>query len=399
MSAPPRRLRLAHLTTSDISLALLLATEFEADVEAGYETFAVSAAGPYVERLPEGVSHVPIPSLTRAWDLNRDRKAASELLSVLRVLRLDVLHTHNPKSGVMGRILGRAARIPVVVNTCHGLWVRPEDGLARKGFVLGSEALAGLASDAELYQNDLDRQTLSRFVPSARAWTVGNGIDLDRFRRDAEAGARLRAALGISADALVVGGVGRTVAEKGIVELAEAARRLDREVEVIWVGPEDDTKSDRINSDLEGLRFVDEQRDMVAVYSALDVFVLPSHREGFSRSAMEAAACGCAMVLTDIRGCREVGTDGRHLLLVPPREPEALATAIGRLLDDAGLRDRLQEAAVERARQTFDQWAVAGMSIETYRRVALRKGLPWAVDAPRAPRDPWRRDVNGDTDG
>ena len=122
---------------------------------------------------------------------------------------------------------------------------------------------------------------------------------------------------------------------------------------------------------------------MVAVYSALDVFVLPSHREGFSRSAMEAAACGCALVLTDIRGCREIGTDGEHLLLVPPRDPEALAAAICRLVDDTGLRDRLGRAAVERARRAFDQRAVAAMSIETYRRVALRKGLPWAVDAPR----------------
>ncbi|HEU5149615.1 MAG TPA: glycosyltransferase [Iamia sp.] len=385
MNGPPRRLRLAHLTTSDISHALLLATELEVDVAAGYETFAISADGPYVDRLPDGVTHVPIRSLTRAWDVRSDGRAARELFGVLRDLRLDVLHTHNPKTGVMGRLLGRAARIPVVVNTCHGLWVRPDDGLGRKGFVLGAEALAGLASDAELYQNDLDRRTLARAVPQARAWTVGNGIDLTRFRRDPEAGARLRAALGIAPDALVVGGVGRRVEEKGIGELAEAARGLDRDVEVIWVGPADAAKADQVTGDLAGLRFVDEQTDMVAVYSALDVFVLPSHREGFSRSAMEAAACGCAMVLSDIRGCREIGTDGEHLLLVPPRDPAALAAAIGRLVDDANLRHRLAEAAAARARRAFDQRAVAAMSIETYRRIALRKGLPWAVAAPRAP--------------
>lgn len=379
------RLRLAHLTTSDISLALLLATELQVDVEAGYETFGISAAGLYVDRLPEGVTHVPVPSLSRSWDLSRDGRAARELLAVLRDLRLDVLHTHNPKTGVLGRILGRAARIPVVVNTCHGLWVRPEDGLGRKGFVYGAETLAGWASDAELYQNDLDRQVLSSVIPSGRAWTVGNGIDLTRFRRDPEAGARLRADLGIARDALVVGGVGRRVAEKGIEELAAAARRIDGEAEVIWVGPADDAKTDQITGDLDGVHFVDEQRDMVAVYSALDVFVLPSHREGFSRSAMEAAACGCAMVLTDIRGCREIGTDGEHLLLVPPRDPAALAEALDRLIGDPDLRQRLGAAATDRARQAFDQRAVAAMSLETYRRIALRKGFPWASDAPRAP--------------
>lgn len=388
MTGPGRPLRLAHLTTADISLALLLTTELQLDVEAGYETFGISAPGPYVERLPEGVTHVPVPSLTRAWDVRSDGRAARELLALLRGLDLDVLHTHNPKTGVLGRLLGRAARIPVVVNTCHGLWVRPEDGLGRKGFVYGAEALAGLASHAELYQNDLDRQALSPVVPDGRAWTVGNGIDLRRFRPDPAAGSRWRAALGIGPDTLLVGGVGRRVAEKGIVELAEASRRLDGDVEVIWVGPADDAKADEITGEVDGLRFVDEQHDMVAVYSALDVFVLPSHREGFSRSAMEAAACGCAMVLTDIRGCREIGTDGEHLLLAPPRDPAALAGAIGRLVGDAELRSALGEAAAHRARRAFDQRAVAAMSLDTYRRVALRKGLSWAPGAPRPPTAP-----------
>ena len=67
------------------------------------------------------------------------------------------------------------------------------------------------------------------------------------------------------------------------------------------------------------VRFVGERTDMPAIYSALDVFVLASYREGFSRASMEAAACGAAMVLTDIRGCREIGDDGVHLLLPRPR--------------------------------------------------------------------------------
>ena len=90
------------------------------------------------------------------------------------------------------------------------------------------------------------------------------------------------------------------------------------------------------------------------------------------------------MVLTDIRGCREVGTDGEHLLLVPPGDPAALAAALVRLVDDADLRRRLATKAVARARDAFDQRGVAGASAETYRRVAQRKGLTWAADAPRA---------------
>ena len=123
-------LRIAHLTTVDMSLALLLGTELEVDVAAGHEVFGISAPGPYVERVEAlGVTHVPVPSLSRAWDPRRDVAAFRRPLATIRRLDLDVLHTHNPKTGVMGRIAGRVARVPVVVNTCHGLWARPEDRL------------------------------------------------------------------------------------------------------------------------------------------------------------------------------------------------------------------------------------------------------------------------------
>jgi len=379
-----RPLRVAHLTTVDMSLALLLGTELRVDVERGFETFGISAAGPYVDQvIALGVTHVPVPSLTRSWDLRRDGQAARELLGVIRALRLDVLHTHNPKTGVLGRLLGRLASVPVVVNTCHGLWAGRGDGLAKRAFVLTAETVAAQASHAELYQNAEDRRTLRRAVPGRRAKVVGNGVDLGRFAPDPEAGAELRRELGVAPDELLVGGVGRRVAEKGIREFAAAARRLAGKARFAWVGPVDDDKadalSDDLSADLGGVLFLGERRDMPAVYSALDVFVLASYREGFSRSAMEAAACGTAMVLTDIRGCREVGSDEEHLLLVAPRDDVALADAISRLLVDEGLRARLGRAARERALALFDQRAIAHLSVSTYAAVARRRRLGWTT--------------------
>jgi glycosyltransferase involved in cell wall biosynthesis len=360
-------MRLAHLTTVDMSLALLLETELAADVEAGHTVFGISAPGPYVERVERlGVEHVALPSMTRAWDLKSDLAAARELAEALRRLDLDVLHTHTPKAGVMGRVLGRLLGVPVVVNTCHGLWVSPDDGLGKKVAVLCTEALAARFSHAELYQNDTDRQTLSRWVPQRRARTVGNGIDLTRFRPDPAARAAVRAELGVDDATNLVGGVGRRVAEKGIREYAAAARALAGRARFVWVGPDDEDKSDALRDAEEGVEFLGLRHDMPAIYAALDVFVLPSYREGFSRSAMEAAASGCALVLTDIRGCREVGTHDEHLLLVPPGEVAPLTEAIAALLDDPARRVRLAEAARERALQAFDQRAIAALSLATY---------------------------------
>jgi glycosyltransferase involved in cell wall biosynthesis len=170
------------------------------------------------------------------------------------------------------------------------------------------------------------------------------------------------------------------VEEKGVREYAEAARTVDGRARFVWVGPEDPDKPDALRGDLDGVRLLGERRDMPRIYNALDVFVLPSYREGFSRSAMEAAACGTAMVLSDIRGCREIGSDGEHLLLVPPRDPARLAQAIEILVRDERSREKLSECALARAREEFDQRRVARRSLTTYAEVARRKGLGWEVD-------------------
>jgi len=379
-----RPLRVAHLTTVDMSLALLLGTELRIDVASGLEVFGLSAPGPWVDKVEAlGVTHVPLASLTRSWDVARDAAAGRELFRALRDLELDVLHTHNPKTGVLGRLLGRAAGVPVVVNTCHGLWLRPGDGLARKAFVLGLEGIAARMSHFELYQNAEDQHTLRRAVPARRSLVVGNGVDLSRFRPDPDGRARVRRELGLRDGDLLVGGVGRRVAEKGIAEYAAAARTLAGKARFFWIGPDDPDKADALRADEAGVEFLGERSDMPAVYSALDVFVLPSHREGFSRSGMEAAACGVPSVLTDIRGCREVGAHEREVLLVPPHDVAALTGAIERVLLDAPLRAELGRAARERALIEFDQRAVARASLETYAAIARRKGLDWRIEGVR----------------
>ena len=374
---PSRSLRIAHLTTVDMSLALLLATELEADVAAGHEVFGISAVGPYVPRIEaRGVTHVPVASLTRSWDPRRDLEACLELFRTIRGLHLDVLHTHNPKTGAMGRVAGRLAGVPVVVNTCHGLWARPEDRWRKRAFVYVLEALAIRFSHYELFQNAEDLATLRPVLKRGRYCLVGNGVDLTRFGPDPEGRRRVRAELGVADDEILVGTIGRRVREKGMAEFLDVAARLRQRATFVWVGPVDETDPTAGVGHTDAVRFIEERTDMPAVYSALDVFVLASYREGMSRAAMEAAACGVPMVLTDIRGCREIGRDGEHLLLVPPHDGVALEKAVERLLTESGLRERLAAAARTRALAAFDQHRVANASLSTYAAVlAGSRGL------------------------
>ena len=366
-----RPARVAHVTTVDMSLALLLAGELRAQRDAGLDVVGISAPGPYVPRVEAlGVRHAPVPSLTRSWHPRRDVAAAGELARALRRERPDVLHTHTPKAGVLGRALGRLLGIPVVVNTCHGLWAGTARHPAVAAVATAVEAAAAWCSDVELYQNDRDRQTLRRLTPARRARTVGNGVPLDVFHPDPAGRRRVRAELGVADDEVLIGGVGRRVAEKGIAELAAVAEELGHRARFVWVGPADPDKPDHLDDAGAALTLLGERHDMPALYSALDVFVLPSYREGFSRSAMEAAACGCARVLSDARGCREVGEHGEHLLQVPVGDALALTEAIARLLDHPEERRRLAVAALARARASFDQRRLAADSTAAYRDAA-----------------------------
>ena len=288
-----------------------------------------------------------------------------------------MLHTHNPKTGVLGRVLGRVVGVPVVVNTCHGLWAGPGDRALKRALVYGAEAFAALFSDAELFQNAADLATLRRWTRPGRAAVVGNGTDLERFVPDDVQRKEVRRALGVADDEVLVGGVGRLVAEKGIAEFAETAARLTGRARFVWAGPEDPDKADALSGVDGSVAWLGEWTDMPGLYNALDVFVLPSYREGFSRSAMEAAACETAMVLSDIRGCREIGEDGVHLRLVPARDATALTRAVQQLVEDADARRRLGTAAGARARAEFDQRTIAARSLDAYAAVARRKRLGW----------------------
>jgi glycosyltransferase involved in cell wall biosynthesis len=386
-------MKVAHLTTVDVSLRYLLWAQLLGLRDAGAEVLGISAPGPWVEDLEAaGIRHVPLRSSTRAPSLGADARAARELRAVLREERPTVLHTHNPKPGVYGRVVGRLTGVPVVVNTVHGLYAMPTDPPAKRAAVYSLEAVAARFSDAELVQNPEDLALMRRLHLTRRdARLLGNGVDLTRFDpacRTAEDRACARAELGIDDETVLFGVVARLVAEKGYPELFDAFARLDRErVALVVIGGDDPEKPDALGRDViecaraAGVRFTGHRDDVDRLYGAMDVFVLASHREGFPRAAMEAAASGLPLIATDVRGCRQVVDDGVTGLLVPVRDADELAAAMRRLADDPSLRTTMGVAARQRAEAQFDERDVVRAVIDTYRDVAERKRIRWDLDA------------------
>ena len=382
-------IRVAHVTTVDLTLRFLLLGQLARLRDEGFEVSGISAPGPWVRDLEaEGIRHIPWPHATRSWSPGSDARALAELVRILRRERFDILHTHNPKPGVLGRLAGRLTGVPCVVNTVHGLYATRDDRPALRIPVIAFERMAARFSDLELYQSEEDLAWAREIglVDESKGVLLGNGTDLSQFDPAAVSQKRkaaLRRSLGIPEGSLVVGTAGRMVAEKGFREFFAAAREVRAAmpgVAFLVVGGGDPDKADAISSDEveragKDVVFAGWREDVRDLLAIMDVFVLASWREGVPRSAIEAAAMARPLVLTDIRGCREVGRHGREALLVPPRNPERLAMALIHLLRDGALRAQLGAAARARATAKFDERKVLDTVVARYGALLDLKGL------------------------
>lgn len=383
--------RVAHITTIDMSLRHLLLSQLRGLRRAGYQVFGISSPGPDVPVIEAaGIRHIPVP-MTRNVTPLADMVALWRLYRVMRRERFTIVHTHNPKPGLLGQLAARMAGVPVVVNTLHGFYFHDKMPPARRRFYIAMEKIAARCSDVILSQNREDIQTAiwEHICPPEKIKHLGNGIDIHRFDRERlapEALAQTRSGLGLPPGAPIVGFVGRLVEEKGILELLQAAgwvREHIPSIRLLIIGPVEFEKPDAFKPESAGQYgladaciFTGMRQDMPELYALMDVFVLPSHREGLPRSPMEASAISVPCVVTDIRGCREVVEHGRNGLLVPLGDVQALAGAIVELLTDREKARRMGEEGRRMALERFDERLVFEKVKAEYARLLQEKGFP-----------------------
>jgi len=182
------------------------------------------------------------------------------------------------------------------------------------------------------------------------------------------------------------------VLEKGYSELFEAWDRVRSdfpEAVLVVVGPADTDKADSVPADVlaraerTGVKFLGMRDDVEDLYCGFDVYVLASHREGFPRSAMEAAAGGLPILATNIRGCRQVVEDGVTGLLVPVRSADGIEAGLRELIGNTERRTDMGIAAARRALKEFDQQRIIDTTLNTYRTLMLGAGLTPPVGSAR----------------
>lgn len=378
-----------HVATADMGLRFLLLNQMRAIQAAGYRVMGISSDGPYrAEVEAAGVPVLPI-TMHRAISPGGDLVALARLVQLFRRLRPTIVHTHNPKPGLLGQLAARIAGVPIIVNTLHGFYFHAGSSSRQRRFYIALERIAARCSHAILSQNreDLATAIQERICTPGLISYLGNGINIAHFNQQTlkdEHQAALRAELGIPDDALVIGAVGRLVAEKGYHELFAAFRDLAQtrpNLHLLVVGPEEPAKADGLTAQTavdygiaDRTHFVGLRHDMPEMYGLMDVLAHASYREGFPRAPMEAAAMGIPVVATDIRGCREAIFDRQNGILVRVKNAAALAQGLARLLDDSTLRHAMGTLGRRIAVREFDEQVVFERVLATYERLLKERG-------------------------
>jgi glycosyltransferase involved in cell wall biosynthesis len=375
------RLRIAQVATTASSVRFLLTDHIQRLKAEGYEVEAVCAPdGTIAEIERSGIRVRQIPFVREPSPLP-DLRALEELWRLFRVERYDVVHSHTPKAGLLTPVAGRLAGIPHVVHTIHGLLFHDQSLL--KDRLLGGACewwTAGFAHRLlSQSREDIGVVTRLHMKSADRIFYIGNGIDIERFSPKVATREResMRRALGFGPDDVVVGMVGRLVREKGFLEYFEAMRQVMAarpNARTLIVGPNDAGQSDGLDKkdfaatlDPQRTTWLGHRNDLPAVFSAMDVFALPSYREGIPRTLMEASAMGLPTVATNIRGCREVLLDGHTGLLVEPRQVPPLRDALLRLIDDGDLRRNMGATGRAHIEAEFDSRVVLDRLASYYR--------------------------------
>jgi L-malate glycosyltransferase len=334
----------------------------------GHRSMLVAhAAGELRQRAKEGLELVPLAPKTE-MDLN----AAWRLSRLIKKLRPDVIHAHDPHAVAMAAL---------ALSMSTELDKPPLVASRRVDFHIKGNALSRWKYrqvDCFICASDAIRQmVVADGVPPGHVVTVHEEIDLERVA--ASPPVNLHQELWLPHNAPIVGNVAALVPHKGQRHLIEAAAIVVRSVPdarfvIAGEGELRPALEKQIKDHhLEKHVFLTGFRpDVLSMHKAFDLFVMSSITEGLGTSLLDAMACGKPIVATTAGGMPEVVVDGKTGLLVPPRDHERLAAAIIRLLGDERARQAMGAAGAARVRELFSAERMVQDTLGVYGRLAAR---------------------------
>lgn len=347
--------------------------------EDGYEVVVVSSPGKemdaFRERHPQEKT-IEVP-MERRISLTKDVKSLWKMIKVMRKEKPYMVHSMTPKAGLLTMIAGWLTGVPVRVHTFTGLVWPTEKGLKRKILMATDWLTCACAThvipEGQGVMMDL-QQHITRKPMKVLGYGNVMGVDMERFNP-----ARFSDVKKDESKFSFVF-VGRIVGDKGVNELVEAFIRLNKEYPATRLtlvgGYEADIDPLRPGTlkkiDMNlcinacGPKYGDE---LLVEYMRSDCFVMPSYREGFPNTVMEAGAMGLPSLVTDINGSREIIIHGENGLIVLPKSSDALYEGMKQMVEDSPAREKMAAKARPLINSRFEKGFVQNCLIRFYEEI------------------------------
>ena len=344
----------------------------------GYDMVAVTSPGPKLDELrdKDGFHCVAVP-MERHISIVNDLKSLMRMISVLRKEKPQMVHSMTPKAGMICMVAAWLTRVPVRIHTFTGLVWPTATGMKRKILMMTDWLTCACAThvipEGQGVLSDLKNGGITKKPMKVLGYGNVMGVDMERFSPE-------RFSVKKDADVFTFVFVGRIVGDKGINELVEAFVKLHdkhKNTRLVLVGKyehELDPVSDKTRKlidtndgiDACGPKYGD---DLLQMYVDADCFVMPSYREGFPNTVLEAGAMGLPSIVTDINGSREIIENEKNGFIVPSKNANALYDAMERMLTDDDAREAMKENARQIIESRFEKNFVQKCQIEFYERI------------------------------
>ena len=332
-----------------------------------------------------GVHPMVVPEMVGEASLRpRDMKALRKLFRLIVDERPHIVHTHTAKAGFLGRLAARLARVPIVIHTYHGHVLDGYYGFLRNWLLRQMERGLAITSDRIVAVSPLVKQDLLKYriAPSEKIVVIPMGFDLKPFLLCGSLKGEFRRELGLDPGMSLVGIVGRIFPIKNHQLFLESAARIaKRESNVRFVIVGDGVLRSDIEAYAENLALRDQviftgwRRDLPRIYADLDALVISSNNEGTPVSAIEAMASGCPVVATRVGGLPDIVRNGETGYLVPAKQPQALATAILKLIANPQTAEQMGQSGRLSVRETFSVNRLVCDTEDLYKELLISKKL------------------------
>lgn len=294
-----------------------------------------------------------------------------KLMRIIKRENIQILHSHLFHANLLGRLVGKFMRVPVIISTEHimGMEGKLRMSLNKITSILVDKFIAVSVKVGDFLKREVG-------IEPSKVLIVQNGVEYDKFVFSDLDKAGGRNLFGFTAEDKIIGTVARIHKQKGHSYLLHAAKEVIKEVPgvkflIVGEGPLR-SKMEKLSADLnikEKVVFAGFYKNIPLIMSILDLFVLPSLWEGLPITVLEAMAMRKAVIATDVSGNSEVVEDNVSGVLVPPKRPHCLARAIIRLLKDDRLRVKMGEAGYHKGRSFFNAERMIKETTEIYERL------------------------------